>query len=193
MKSDIVNKIKSIDKDNIIELTNLYVELIKNNDTNYIDYLFYSLKKYEYQKTIETIETTEEREKRLDSEFRNKVREKYKTCIITNKPLYVSQVAHIYPFKLCEPVEKYDIYNGLLLSAELHLLFDTPDHKLRINPDTKIISFSEDILNDKSMIEYRQYHNMKIDLDEKNIHYLKKKYSLFVQKTKDTTKKIEIL
>ena len=179
MKSDIVNKIKSIDKDNIIELANLYVELIKNNDTNYIDYLFYSLKKYEYTKiieTTETIETIEEREKRLDTEFRNKVREKYKTCMITNKPLYVSQVAHIYPFKLCEPEEKYDISNGLLLSAELHLLFDTPDYKLRINPDTKIISFSEDILNDKSMIAYRQYHNMKIDLDEKNIHYLRKKY-----------------
>jgi hypothetical protein len=157
------------------DYTKKYEELIKlyNDAIDKIDLIFYDLYKYEYTKITETIE---EREKRLDSEFRNKVREKYKTCMITNKPLYVSQVAHIYPFKLCEPDEKYDISNGLLLSAELHLLFDTPDHKLIINPDTKIISFSEDILNDKSMIEYRQYQNMKIDLDEKNIYYLRKKY-----------------
>ena len=177
MKIDIINKIKSIDKDNIIELTDLYIELINNNnDKNYIDYLFYSLKKYEYQEIIEKDETTEQREKRLDTNYRNTIQNKYKTCMITGKPLYVSQVAHIYPHTLCEPDEKYDPENGFLLSAELHILFDSKDCDLKINPDTQIIIFSKKILEDKSMAYYTQYHNKKIELSEKQRYYLQKKY-----------------
>lgn len=181
MKSDIINKIKSIDKDNIIDLTNLYIGLINNNnDKNYIDYLFYSLKKYEYKEIIEKDETTEQREKRLDTNYRNIIREKYKTCMITGKPLYVSQVAHIYPHTLCKPDEKYDPENGFLLSAELHILFDSKDCDLKINPDTQIITFSKKILEDDSMAYYTQYNNKKIELSEKQKYYLQKKYDVFL-------------
>ena len=176
MNSNIINKIKSIDDNDINNLNNLYLKLIEENDKYYIDYLFYSLKKYEY-KEIENTETIEQREKRLDTNYRNKVREKYKTCMITGKPLYLSQVAHIYPHTLCEPEEKYDFENGFLLSAELHILFDSTDNKLRIDPETQIISFSKEILEDDSMIEYRQYNNKKIELSAKQKYYLHKKYN----------------
>lgn len=98
---DIINKIKTIDKNNIDELNNLYNELIKDNKKHYIDYLFYSLKKYEYKENENKEETIEEREKRQDALYRKLIQNKYKTCMITGKPLYISQVAHIYPHKLC--------------------------------------------------------------------------------------------
>jgi hypothetical protein len=186
MKSDIIKKIKSIDENNIIELTNLYIELIKDNKNdinhqNYIDYLFYSLKKYEYfEIKTEIIETMEEREKRLDTLYKETVKNKYKTCMITGKPDYLSQVAHIYPFKLCNPEEKYDPENGFLLSAELHILFDTIDSKLKIDPETELIKLSEDILINNTMEAYHKFHNTKILLSNKNKHYLRKKYSEFI-------------
>ena len=96
--------------------------------------------------------------------------------MITNKPLYVQQVAHIFPHNLCDSDEKYDIENGFLLSAELHILFDSDGYQFRINPETQIISFSKEILEDTAMTEYTKYHNTKINLSNKNIYYLKKKY-----------------
>jgi len=177
---DIINKIKNIDKDDKCNLYVLYTELKNNNDTDYLDYLFYSLKKFEYEyiEIIEKDETIEQREKRLDTNYRNIIREKYKTCMITGKPLCISQVAHIYPHTLCKPYEKYDQDNGLLLSAELHLLFD--NFQFKINPDTLIMTFSQDILEDNTMSYYRQYNNKKIELSDKQKYYLQKKYDEFV-------------
>ena len=170
---DIINKIKNIDKDDKCNLYVLYTELKNNNDTDYLDYLFYSLKKYEYKETHEQIEN---REKRQDDEYREAIRKKYNyRCVVTDKPISVCQVAHIYPFKSCNPEEKYDESNGLLLSAELHLLFDS--FQFKINPDTQIMTFSQDILDDDSMSYYRQYHNKRFPqkLSNDNIKYLRKK------------------
>ncbi len=143
--------------------------------SDYLDYLFYSLKNYEYK---EIIETMEEKEKRLDKDFRQKIINKYNNCcIVTQKPLYICQVAHIYPYSKCEFNEKYDDSNGLLLSAELHLLFD--NNKFKIEPETQIMTFSQDILNDTTMNYYKKYHNklFPYKLTEKNIYFLKKKYN----------------
>jgi hypothetical protein len=173
---DIIDRIKNIDTNNKYNLCKLYNELKDNYNKDYLDYLFYSLKKYEYKETEET-EQIETREKRQDNEYRESIKKKFNyCCAVTNKPIYVCQVAHIHPYKLCNPEEKYDDSNGLLLSAELHLLFD--NFKFIINPDTHIMTFSEDILQYESMSYYRQYHNAKINLSEKNIEYLKKKYNI---------------
>ncbi len=72
--------------------------------------------------------------------------------------------------------EKYDPENGFLLSAELHILFDSTDNKLKIDPVTQIISFCKEILENKTMAEYKKYHNKKIELSDKQKYYLKKKY-----------------
>ena len=187
---DIINKIKTIDKNNIDELNNLYNELIKDNKKHYIDYLFYSLKKYEHKEIIEDEiiedeiikENIEEREKRQDALYRKLIQNKYKTCMITSKPLCVSQVAHIYPHRLCTLEEKYDPVNGFLLSAELHILFDSTDNKLKIDPETQIISFCKEILEDETMAEYKKYHNKKIELNDKQKYYLTKKYKIYDNK-----------
>jgi hypothetical protein len=181
---DIKKEIKSIDINNIVELKNLYNILIKDNDKDYLDYLFYSLKKYEHtdefiQETEETIqETTEERIKRKDTQFRKAVIEKYKRCIITNKPLKYCQVAHIYPYALSDETEKYDPENALLLCSDFHIGFDHTYTDFIINPNLKCIELSESILSDLTMSEYHKYHNKKIELSDKNIYYLKKKYNL---------------
>lgn len=172
---DIINKIKNIEKDDIKNLCNLYNQLINNTDKDYLDYLFYSLKNYEH---TDIIETSEEKEKRFDKEFTKKIIKKYNNCcILTRKPLYICQVAHIYPYARCAIDEKYDESNGLLLSTELHLLFD--NDKFKIDPETQIMSFADDILNNDTISYYKQYHNklFPYKLTEKNIYYLKKKYN----------------
>jgi len=152
---ELYNLIKNLNSEN--EYITRYEELfsIYSEAVDKIDLVFYDLYKFEYK-------LYEQREKRLDTEYRNTIREKYKTCMITRKPLYVSQVAHIYPHTLCEPDEKYDPENGFLLSAELHILFDSKDCDLKINPDTQIIKFSKKILEDETMVHYIQYNNKKI-------------------------------
>jgi len=167
---ELYNLIKNLYSEN--EYIIKYEELVSiyPDDRDKIDLVFYDLYKFEYS-------TTEEREKRLDTEYRNIIRDKYKTCMITGKPLCVSQVAHIYPHTLCKLDEKYDPENGFLLSAELHILFDSKDCDLKINPDTQNIIFSKKILEDNSMNHYKQYNNKKIELSDKQKYYLHKKYN----------------
>lgn len=160
-----------------IDLNILYLDLLdKYNNKTLIDMAFYDLFEYEYEYIQETIE---ERIKRKDTQFRNQVIDKYKRCIITNKPLKYCQVAHIYPFSLSNETEKYDPDNALLLCSEFHIGFDHKEPDFIINPDLKCIELSEEILSDSTMSDYHKYHNKKIDITDKNIYYLKKKYNLF--------------
>lgn len=139
---------------------------------------FYDLFEFEYIQTNTIQETTEERIKRKDKYFRNQVIDKYKRCIITNKPLKYCQVAHIYPFSLSNETEKYDPDNAFLLCSDFHIGFDHKEQDFIINPNTQVIEISEAILTDLTMLEYHKYHNKKIELTDKNIYYLKKKYNL---------------
>ena len=86
------------------------------------------------------------------------------------------QVAHIYLFALSDSIEKYDPDNALLLCADFHIGFDHSEPDFIINPHTQVIEISESILADSTMSEYHKYHNKKIELSDRNIYYLKKKY-----------------
>jgi len=169
--------IKYISENKNKQLNELYIELRNIIDTDILNFIFYDKFDYEHK---EIIETTEEREKRLDAKYRAIVKDKYKTCMITGKPDYLSQVAHIYPYALCNQEEKYDPENGFLLSAELHILFDTVDLKLRIDPETELIILSEDVLTNTTLESIHKYHNTKILLSDKNKQYLRQKYSEFI-------------
>ena len=167
---DIIKYISENNNKQLNELRNII-------DTDILNFIFYDKFDYEHK---EIIETTEEREKRLDTEYRETVKDKYKKCMITGKPDYLSQVAHIYPYKLCNQEEKYDSENGFFLSAELHILFDTVDSKLRIDPETELIILSEDVLTNNTLESIHKYHNTKILLSDKNKQYLRQKYSEFI-------------
>jgi hypothetical protein len=177
----ILNDITSYNLEDI-DLNILYLDILdKYNNKTLIDMAFYDL--FEYEHTDEFIEetiqeTTEERIKRKDTHFRDRVIEKYKRCIITNKPLKYCQVAHIYPYALSDETEKYDPYNALLLCSDFHIGFDHTDTDFIINANLKCIELSEFILSDLTMSEYHKYHNKKIELSDRNIYYLKKKYNL---------------
>jgi len=154
------------------DFVNKYEELIKlyPNEEDKIDLVFYDLYNFEYIKI-------DEKEKRQDSNYRKKVIEKYNTCMITGKPLKYSQVAHILPFTDSNEEEKYDHENGFLLCADIHIGFDSKELDFKINPDTSTFEVSSHILNDRSMEYYHQFNNKKLNLSEKNIYYLKKKYN----------------
>ncbi len=174
----ILNDITSYSLEDI-DLNILYMDILdKYHNEILIDLAFYDLFDFEYKETNTIKETIEERIKRKDKYFRNRVIEKYKRCVITNKPLKYCQVAHIYPYALSDSIEKYDPDNALLLCADFHIGFDHTEPDFTINPETQIIEISEEILTDPTMSEYHKYHNKKIDLSDKNIYYLKKKYNI---------------
>ena len=159
------------------------LELNLSSNLKYLDYIFYALKEYEYIDD-EKNETTEERHVRLDSVFKNEVKTKYNECIITGKPAWQCQVAHILPFKYSNDDEKYDPNNGLLLSIDIHFYFDSQstDFKtfdLSINPNSGEISLSDRIMNDKTMSYYHQFNGKKININKENMKYLEKKYKLY--------------
>ena len=168
---DIKNKIKSIDKNNIIELTNLYNELIKQNDKDYLDYLFYSLKKYEY---INPNETYEDKIKRKDKKFKESVTKYYNSCIITGRSLYVCEVAHIYPFADSKLEDKYNPINGIVLCRDMHKLFD--DKLIKIDPIDFKLTLSQEILSDDSLEIYHKYNNKILDINPESRHYFEKLY-----------------
>jgi hypothetical protein len=162
-----------------IDLNILYLDILdKYQNETLIDLAFYDLFDFEYKQTIIIEETIEERIKRKDAQFKKAVIEKYKRCIVTNKPLKYCQVAHIYPFALSDETEKYDPDNAFLLCADFHIGFDHTESDFKINPNLKCINISELILADPTMSEYHKYHNKKIELSDRNIYYLKKKYNL---------------
>lgn len=171
------NIIRLIDENNKEELKKTYIELSEDNHKVNLDYLFYALKKYIYNPEETLNETIEERLKRQDSNYRKEIIEKYNTCMITGKSLKYSQVAHIYPYSLSDENEKYDLENGFLLSVEIHIGFDSKELDFKINPDTSTFEVSSHILNDRFMEYYHQFNNKKLNLSEKNIYYLKKKYN----------------
>jgi predicted restriction endonuclease len=155
------------------DLDNLYEELENKYEIHLLNYLFYVLKEYEYNQNL----NTKERERRQDTKFRKQVRERYNNCcMITGKPIEVCESAHIYPHCESNSDDKYDIDNGFYLCTELHRLFDHPKYHMKIDPETKLIEFSDYIMNNPNMSEYHKYNNKEVNLTQNNIKYLKMKY-----------------
>lgn len=174
---DIINKIKSVDDNDKYNLYKLYEEYSNNYDKNYLDYLFYTLKKYEFNEENNIKKDNniiEEKIKRLDYNFKKSVKSFYKTCIITNRSQYVCEVAHIYPFVDSELEDKYNPNNGILLCRDLHKLFD--DKLIKINPNNYQLILSQEILDDKTLKIYHQYHNKILNIKKESKYYFDKIY-----------------
>lgn len=122
---------------------------------------------------INDIKLTSDKQNRLDSEFKNKVKEKYNRCIISDFNPRQCEVAHIHPFSKSNEIDKYNPNNGLLLSCELHKLFD--DKVFKINPYTFEIEINESIEDIKELGIYK-YKNKKLNIDTNSIPYLDKIY-----------------
>jgi len=135
-----------------------------------IDYAFYSSRKYLFNNTIS-------QNKRQDYKFKKEVMERDNfQCIISGNDMDLCDVAHIVPFSYADEYAKYDSDNGIVLSKELHGLFDKK--MLKINPDTLQVEISADKLqNVKNTCN--QYHGITINkqFSDETIEYLRKYYN----------------
>lgn len=86
----------------------------------------------------------------------------YNVCQITGVTHQRCQAVHILPYNLCQ---NFDINNGLILRADLHMAFD--NNTMLINPDTSIVTLENDIEN---------ISGKKINLTEGNRLYLRQRY-----------------
>lgn len=77
-----------------------------------------------FEMNIEEIKFELKKCRDKQSIFREKLIKKFKKCPITNNHYDFCEAAHIIPYSDCKNEEKYDINNGILLSAELHKSFD---------------------------------------------------------------------
>ena len=114
------------------------------------------------------------------TEFRNNLIKYYDgKCVITqNDSLEECEAAHIVEFK---DNGDSDIYNGLLLEANLHKTFDK--YLWTINPDTLLIESNPNNIT-KSV---KNYIGKKVDLKLNPFLYtnLKKRYEIFLEKTNE--------
>jgi len=168
--SDLINEIyflPTLDENTEKIYYEKYNEMLEIHDKEMLDYVFYANKKYIYKEMGNSVI-------RDDKQFRKDVIAKYNNkCIISNNDIIMCDVAHIIPFCEANEFEKYDVNNGLLLSSELHKLFDKK--LLKINPETRLIEIDNVLLqieNNKCNI----YHNKEIVLDDATIKYLSKIY-----------------
>lgn len=157
----------NIDINDKIFLKNIYEKMINIYDENILSLYFENNYEYIYE------ETNENKIRRKQQKFRENIIDIYKTCIITGIDSEICEASHIVPFCDSNNNDKYDMYNGLLLSPDMHRLFDK--NYLIINPDTLVL----EIIEKYSKVEpYKNYHGKKIkyELHKKTIQYLKKKY-----------------
>ena len=115
--------------------------------------------------------------------FRKEIIKRDKKCLLSNAPPEMCQAAHIIPYCHCSVDMQYNINNGLLLEAGIHLLFD--EYLWSINKDS-IVIVSYKLLNDKNyhMNKYliNDYHNKKLHLSKKQLENLKSHFEHFIGK-----------
>jgi hypothetical protein len=124
----------------------------------------------------------EEHVKRNQREMRKKVIERDKKCIVSGNTEKCCEIAHIKRFVDSSDNENYDPNNYILLSSELHKLFD--DYVWSINPNTSRIIINEENVN-KDDVPINKYENIKIKLTEKQLKYMKIHYNNFVKKNNE--------
>jgi len=150
------------------DVKEIFDNLRNEYDTNLLS--LYLLNNYDYD--IE--ETKEEHEARRDYKFKKCVKERYdECCIITGNEIEMCDIAHIVPFSKGTEYEKYDVNNGIILSSELHKLFDKKI--LKINQETLMIEIApEKLQNTKN--SYNKFHNTKLrcDLNAQTKEYLRR-------------------
>lgn len=173
--NELFKKIKEIKKEKIKQQ---YFELMEIYNIDILRFLFLQAHNIifddeQYYKQIKRI---------YQSKFRNELSELYgNKCIVSKVSNF--QACHIQPFSKCDFSNKYDKYNGILLKADLHELFD--NYIFSINPDTFIIEFNYKFWNDENNSkEYKRFDGLKLNLENNEIlkRNLLEHYNLFINK-----------
>ncbi len=142
-------------------------------DKDAVDILFYHFYKISYN-------TFEFKEKRVNQDkFREEIIKRDQKCTLSNYPHEMCQAAHIIPYCECSDDIRYDINNGLLLEAGMHLLFDK--YLWSINQNS-IVKVSDKLLNDENYNVINKYHNKKLSLSKQQLENLKSHFEKFNDK-----------
>lgn len=140
---------------------------------NHVLFVFSTYYKFELDETIlnQMLKNEERSMNRRDEyHFRNAVIGKYQKCIISGYDSEQCDVAHIVPLS---DHYNFDPDNGLLLSKELHYLFDIGYWTIDVNT-LKVILLEPSIGKNLSI---NQYKNVQIDpslFTSRTIDYLRK-------------------
>ncbi|AYV82942.1 MAG: HNH endonuclease [Hyperionvirus sp.] len=155
-------------------LADIYNLAIKKYDVEDVTFIMYDLYKYEH----DSKQLMDVRDQQM--EFRERLIERFKRCIVTNSGIKVCEACHIKPYNECSEDEKYDIDNGLILRNDLHKLFD--EYLLSIDPLCKRLVLSKSLLRDDDYETYHKYHGKQFDiLNDKNMIYLGRHHEIFVR------------
>lgn len=138
-------------------------------DIEYVYYFFFN-KNIDIN-NLETKKLTTLQRQRLDQKFKSIVKSRYNYCVISGYHSMQCEIAHIIPFSQCNDIDKYNPNNGILLSCELHKLFDNGAFK--IDPNTMQIEINETIDNIEELAIYK-YKNKKINIHKSSIPFLHK-------------------
>jgi len=143
---------------------------IKNSSTNDKE-LLEDLKDVENQKDIENTEKQSLVSARIGQGwFREKLIALWQGCAVTKcNEISILRASHIKPWRYCDNQERLDVYNGLLLTPNLDLLFDKGFISFKENGG---IIISKKISTD-NMLKLRLVHEMEISVQKENVPYLK--------------------
>jgi len=109
------------------------------------------------------------------NEYRKALINRFQKCVISGLLPEECEAAHIVPYK--DELE-YDIDNGLLLSANLHKLFDK--YIWSIHPETQKIVINWNSDKELSIWDYKGKYIS--NLSENNLKYIKKHHKEFIKK-----------
>ena len=157
---------------------NLENYILQKNDVPMEMLLFIAYEHFKYRPINDRIEQRIKRQ--YQQNFRKQLEKRYKKCIVTGKGNDVYEACHIIPYSEADCRKMYDINNGLILSSELHKLFDK--FLVSINNDKFILS--KKILNDMSYVEYKKYNGVQLFLNSDTLKNLETHYKKFLQLNK---------
>jgi predicted restriction endonuclease len=156
-------------------LTDIITRLLANHDIREIEQIF----DIEFDIVLDIEDIKKPKNDRQDTKFRESVRNMYDNkCMITGMDVVICDVAHILEYSKCMTVnERYDIYNGLLLSKNMHALFDK--YYFSIDPETSRIKINKNIKGFDS-VGLIEYENKLLTLRDESKKYLKIHYKNFL-------------
>jgi len=105
-------------------------------------------------------------------------------CMFTGKS-YSLQACHIKPYSMCKKESKkeiYDVNNGLILKADIHILFDIG--QISINPSILKWELTQELLNEDDLKQFDGKEVTMLKDKNKVINYLEYHYNFIFKKIK---------
>lgn len=169
---------KNIENIDIIDIDiDINIDDVSNSDIEEVD------KYNDFDYEILTKNKSEER--KGQRRYKEKLIKRYgEKCMLTSKS-YALQACHIKPYSLCKKESKkeiYDVNNGLVLKADIHILFDIG--QISINPSTLKWEISEELLNEEDLKQFDGKEMSVLKGKNSVIKYLEYHYNTIYKKIK---------